>query len=115
MKQFVTMPLVKTYYSNLFKVPYCALQNLFLGKEPKFYNYGTYGWNCDIYTSELYNVAITTGYRNTKGKKIPTEIVEKYETAAKKIISENTDFYDINLNLRILRQKFFQELTTLND
>lgn len=75
--------------SYLFKIGYCALQELFYCEQPIAYCSGTYGWNYDVY--KIDNVYITTGYRSMVGKYIPSELVKKYNDKASRIA------YDINL------------------
>lgn len=53
---------------------------------PKFYNAGMYGWNCDVYANFEYDIAITTGYRNMAGTRIPSELIKKYNETAKSIL-----------------------------
>ena len=77
MKTFTTIKAIKDRYDgNIYRCGYCDLQKIFNGVEPDHYNSGVYGWNCDIYI--IGNIAITTGYSNTCGKKIPHEIIRKY-------------------------------------
>jgi hypothetical protein len=83
MKTATTIKAIKDRYNGkIYKCGYCDLQLIFKGIEPDFYNSGVYGWNCDIYV--IGGVAITTGYRNTTGKKIPHEMIAKYDVKAVK-------------------------------
>lgn len=90
-------------------VGYCDLQYLFRGVEPNFYTHGIYGWNFDAYTYG--NKCVTTGYRNMIGDRIPREIVEKYEEAAKNIWNyENKATYDEKAEAaENLRREFWKE------
>ena len=63
-----------------YQTGYSDLQVILATSYPEYYNAGVYGWNCDVYT--FGDVAITTGYRNTKGKRIPEELIERYERKA---------------------------------
>lgn len=75
---------IEKNYENKVCVPYCGLQYLLYFKSPEFYTSGVYGWNADIFQYN-YNTAIITGYRPF-GNIENYEIVEKYETKAKKIV-----------------------------
>lgn len=85
MKTKTSMTNIVKYYPNVFRCGYCDLQYIMRGTEPRYYNAGTYGWNCDIYVE--HGIAITTGYRNMRGKRIPDELIEEYTNNAKNIIS----------------------------
>lgn len=110
MKTKTTIKAIKERYGKIFYCGYCDLQNIMKYTEPTHYNSGVFGWNCDIYTE--YGIAITTGYRNMAGKRIPDEIIEKYDTIAKEIL-KNTfkkDYDKIKEELEENKQKFFEEL-----
>lgn len=64
-----------------YQAGYCDLQVILATSYPEYYNAGVYGWNCDVYT--FGEVAISTGYRNTKGERIPAELIERYERKAR--------------------------------
>ena len=101
MKTFTTIKAIKDRYNgNIYSCGYCDLQMIFKGIEPEFYNSGVYGWNCDVYI--IGNIAITTGYRNTYGKKIPHEIISKYNNE----ISSGADLNECRYN-------FIREIKTL--
>lgn len=71
---------------RVYYVGYCDLQCLLRFETPVFYNAGVYGWNWDgysFYDRSGRKIIIDTGYRNMTGKKIPGEIVEKYNDLAK--------------------------------
>ena len=91
----------------------CAdLQHLFSGVDFCFYNCGIYGWNCDIFTgyTDGKSVAVTTGYRNMRGDRIPDYIVKAFESAAKSIYHESYSYDEKRENLEELRRVFFQLL-----
>ena len=72
---------------------YCSMQHLLYFKSPAAYTRGVYGWNFDAY--QVGNYTICTGYRGMPGKQIaPYEELEKYETAAEKIIYDNSIEYE---------------------
>ena len=101
MKTATTIKAIKDRYNgNIYSCGYCNLQRIFNGVEPDFYNAGVYGWNCDIYI--IGNIAITTGYRNTYGKKIPYEMIRKYN-----------DRINNGENLSECRYDFIREIKTL--
>lgn len=112
MKKKTTIKNIKNNYKT-FYCGYCDLQHIFSLEEAQFYNAGVYGWNCDIYTSG--NIAITTGYRNMTGKRIPNEIIEKYENIAKEILKQpfTTPFEDKKKALEENKENFFKELNNI--
>jgi hypothetical protein len=84
-------------------------------EEPNYYNSGVYGWNCDIYCDFKRDIAITTGYRNMAGERIPSELLEKYTNIAKKIIENefNKPYNEIKEELEQNRENFFEELSNI--
>lgn len=84
-KEHISIKKIKTYWKKNFYCGYCDLQDIMKYKDPMYYNAGVYGWNCDIYTDYKTDIAITTGYRNMTGKRIPDEIIKKYSDIAKDI------------------------------
>lgn len=85
-KQHTTIKAVRNNWRKVFRAGYCDLQYIFKYEDPQYYNSGVYGWNCDIYCDFARDIAITTGYRNMAGSRIPDEILEKYDAIAKEII-----------------------------
>lgn len=84
------------------------------GTEPTYYNSGIYGWNCDIYCDYKRDIAITTGYRNMTGKRIPSELIEKYTAEAKKILENMwAKPYDEYAEIAENREKFLNELENI--
>lgn len=86
-KQHATIKSIRSNWKKVFKCGYCELQNIFYHTQPQYYNAGVYGWNCDIYCDYTRDIAITTGYRNMAGKRIPYELIKKYDGIAKAIIA----------------------------
>ena len=112
MKIETTMKAIRNNYAKVFRVGYCDLQYIMRYYEPDYYNAGVYGWNCDIYIDHKRDIAITTGYRNMAGIRVPSEIREKYSTIAKEIL-ENTfrkPYEDIKQALDENRENFWKEL-----
>ena len=101
----------------VFRCGYCDLQTLFGSSYSGtvLYNSGVYGWNCDLYPNYEYDVIVTTGYRNMRGRRIPDEIINKYEEAAKTIRANcfNCDYNETAEKMEALRREFFKELTTI--
>ena len=113
-KQHTSMTKINKYWNYVFYAGYCDLYDIFTGYEPQFYNSGVYGWNCDIYCDYTKDIAITTGYRNMKGKRIPTEIISKYTEIAKEIKNNTKLKYEETIKaLEINRNNFFDELLTI--
>lgn len=113
MKIKATRAYIKALYNNVYQCGYGDLQDIMYGENPTYYNCGVYGWNFDCYTNG--NIAITTGYRNMTGKKIPKEIINKYSVIAKEIVKKSfkIDYEIIEEELRKNREKFFMELTEI--
>lgn len=99
-------------FTKVFRCGYCDLQNIYKFTEPTYYNSGVYGWNCDIYTYGL-TVAITTGYRNLKGSRIPDEIIRKYDKIAREILEKRLTFAELEKELAVNRNNFINELKAL--
>lgn len=74
-------------------ISYCGARNILNFAGARFYNYGVYGWNYDVYELD-YNLAICTGYRPVKSipekiNKEAAEIIYKYDKKAGAIRSGN--------------------------
>ena len=111
MKKETTMKYITNVYRNVYRCGYCDLQNIFHGIEPTYYNAGIYGWNCDIYDTPA--GAITTGYRNMRGDRIPLELIEKYDAAAREILRDMWTDPDYRTRLENLRKDFLGDLMNL--
>lgn len=103
---------INNMFSNVFYCGYCDLQHIISKSEAVYYNCGVYGWNFDVFIDYPTDTAITTGYRNMTGRRIPSEIIEKYSNAAKEIHklgfgSEVSELLEQN------KRAFFDELATL--
>ena len=73
-----------------------------------------YGWNFDVY--DIDGVAITTGYRGMVGARIPSELISKYESKAKKAIERaNFNYNKTKSALDKLIIKFIVELRGLEN
>ena len=112
MKEHKTIKSIKKNWNKVYYCGYCDLQYIMSGVEPQYYNAGIYGWNCDIYCDALRDIAITTGYRNMTGVRIPDEIIEKYSKIAQNILADarGTSWSIINEALENNRDNFFDEL-----
>ena len=103
-------------YDRIFKSGYCDLQDIMHGKDPLYYNTGVYGWNCDIYTAYIdgKSIAITTGYRNTRGTWIPSDLIKKYNKRMDDIM-EHVAWSDPEIDdLReSVRKDFYRDLLKL--
>ena len=115
MKTHATMKYIKNVWGNVYQCGYCDLQYIMRGEEPMYYNAGIYGWNCDVYTNFARDIAITTGYRNMRGKQIPNALIEKYSNIAKEICKDtfNKSYEDIQAELYVNRENFFDELANI--
>lgn len=112
MKIQTTIKSIRSNWRKVFYCGYCDLQYIMRGEEPTYYNSGVYGWNCDIYTDFSRDIAITTGYRNMTGKRIPDTIIDKYTETAKKILENQWEkpYDEYMAELAENREKFFEEL-----
>lgn len=84
MKIKTTNPYINTLFSKVYRCGYCDLQDI-VTIEPTYYNCGVYGWNYDAYIDYRNDLAITTGYRNMTGKRIPDELIVEYSEKARAI------------------------------
>lgn len=109
------MKYVKALWKNVYQCGYCDLQFIMKGEEPTYYNSGVYGWNCDVYTDFKRDIAITTGYRNMRGKTIPHELIEKYSKVAEEIQKDywSKPYEKIQEELAQNRENFFEELSKI--
>ena len=90
MKTKESMTNIKKRYPVTVSAFYCDLQNIMKHNEPTYYNAGLYGWNCDIYTDYVDGefVAISTGYRNTRGPVIPRSLIAEYNDRAEMLANK---------------------------
>lgn len=114
-KIHTTRKYINAVWKHVYYCGYCDLQYIFRYEYAVYYNSGIYGWNFDVYCDYSRNIAITTGYRNMTGKKIPHELVEKYSKVAEEIY-KNTwakPYEEIKKALDENREKFLDELLKL--
>ena len=112
MKIKTTRKNINNNYRKVFCTGYCDLQYIMRNFDATYYNSGVYGWNYDVYIDAATDIAITTGYRGMFGVRIPSEILEKYTTAAKKIL-QNLPFGEWQEEIDKNRVAFFKELNNL--
>ena len=107
-----TMKYVQNVWGNVYRCGYCDLQYIMKYEDPIYYNSGVYGWNCDVYCDFKRNIAITTGYRNMRGRVIPHEIIDRYSDIAKEIVENGRgkSYSEIKAELDQNRENFFNEL-----
>ena len=111
MKIKTTIKFVKEHSipAYTFRAGYCDLQDILTGIEPVAYTCGVYGWNCDIY--ETHGVTITTGYRGMTGKRIESELIQKYSKKIRAIKNDYSIKYEARMKkVERLQDKFFEEL-----
>ena len=115
MKIKTDMKTIKNGYRKVFRCGYCELQSIYRCKEAAFYNCGVYGWNCDIYVDRKRDIAITTGYRNMRGRNIPHELIKKYSDIADEIVKApfSKPYAEIKAALDENRENFLDELEKL--
>lgn len=112
-KQHTTIKFIRNNWGKVFRAGYCDLENIYRYEEPQYYNSGVYGWNCDIYCDYGRDIAITTGYRNMAGSRIPSEILKKYDAIAKEIIESHTPYAEQKAKLEENRENFLEELAKI--
>ena len=112
MKVKTSMKDIANNWKHVYSCGYCDLQDIFRHEPPMYYNCGIYGWNCDIYVDFGKDIAITTGYRNMRGKTIPSELIKKYSDIAKAITKHQWEkpFAEIKAELEENRENFLNEL-----
>ena len=115
MKIKTSMKNIRQAWKKVFYCGYCDLQYIMRGAEPTYYNCGVYGWNCDIYCHFGKDIAITTGYRNMTGRRIPDELIKKYTDNAKNILEGQwaKPYEEYMAELAENREKFFEELNNI--
>ena len=98
-------------WNRVFYAGYCELWQIMRGFEPTAYNCGVYGWNCDIYFDYKRDIAINTGYRNMRGKRIPSDLIKEFSENDAKICERPFDpSRNIQAELDENREKFFDAL-----
>lgn len=94
MKVKTTRKALVSAYPNAIAIGYCGAYHLLYHQQPYYYTCGVYGWNCDGYIVD--NVLITTGYRGMIGDRVDYQLLEEYESQAKKISLD----YSLHYNQR---------------
>lgn len=84
MKYKTTAKAIRENGGKIVAIGYCGAQYLLHYEREIAYTSGVYGWNFDVY--DVDGVTVCTGYRNMPGKHIDYEVLERYETAAEKIV-----------------------------
>ena len=115
MKTHTSMKKIVNQFEKVYQVGYCDLQNIFRHMQPQYYNSGVYGWNCDIYADYGKDIAITTGYRNMRGKQIPRSVWKKYDKIASEILKNtfSKPYEQIREELEKNKENFLNEIINL--
>lgn len=116
MKRHATMKYISAIYKNVYNTGYCDLHDIMSWLEPVYYNSGVYGWNNDTYVNYKYDIAISTGYRNMRGSKVPRSIIDKYSRIAADIKQNYNNHFDYNRTMAELdenRNNFYLEILAL--
>ena len=115
MKNTITRAMIHNIYDTVYRAGYCDLAHIFWNQSRRFYNKGVYGWNFDVYTDHTASgetIAFTTGYRNMTGDRIPSDLLQKYDTIARAIIDDYKKPYEERCKeLDANRVAFIAELT----
>ena len=114
MKLHASMKYVSRLWRGLWQCGYCDLQFIMRGYEPTYYNSGIYGWNCDVYCDYYNDIAISTGYRNMRGRRIPAELIRKHNDIAEGILYGTWKSYEETAAaLEENRKNFFAALAAM--
>lgn len=84
----VTQKEVKSNFDKVIKAGYCALQYLLEFENRIAYTANNYGWASDVYDLSRFgmgNIAISTGYGSFGNAELDYALLDRYDTAAKKI------------------------------
>lgn len=112
-KNEISRQTINQIYDKVYCAGYCDLAHIFYNKSRRAYNSGVYGWNFDLFTDCTKDgdiIAFTTGYRNMTGDRIPSELLQKYDQAARDIISSRGPWEEIEKKLDDNRRAFIEEL-----
>ena len=93
MKKSVAIKTIQQTNDFCFVASLPKVHDIFRGIEPRYYNAGTYGWNCDIWefvADDGTTCAVMAGYRNTRGVQVPAEIETEFTRRAAGIEAEYT-------------------------
>lgn len=112
---------VKQEYDFVVSVGNANLQN-FLRQLKEFgYSDRAEGWACDYYelTDENGNMlCISDGY-SPIGKRVPFDVLDKYDKKAKEILTKEDDYWMekaiTRRKMKLLRQRFVREVYKLRD
>ena len=105
MKKRMSMKECKNW-AHVVTIPNCSAYYVLLDFDAKYYNCGTYGWNCDIWTDISRDLLICSGYRNTRGKQVPLDLVKPFDDRAQEIMRTTQDWEEIAK----IREEFFDFL-----
>ena len=97
---------------KVYRAGYCDLQYI-LEHGPQFYNAGVYGWNCDIYVNYEHDIAVTTGYRNMRGEKIPADLLERYDAEGRELNRNMWKVENYRDRKRDLERRFWEDLAAI--
>ena len=94
-------------FKHVLYVSYCDLQSLLNADTKIGYNAGVYGWNWSAYAINKETI-INTGYRNMTGRRIPYELVRKYEQLGRMAIEKYS--WRESDKLKDIKQKLLNRL-----
>ena len=110
MKRKTTFKAVRNDYKKIIKVGYSRLQYLLYYMEPFAYSTRAEGWACDYYFIDFKNdIVISTGYAPI-GENIDYKIIDKYESAASKIVNSFKPHEEKTEALNSLIEQFIEEV-----
>lgn len=111
MKFKTTQKEIRANFSEIMRVPYCALQNLLNYEKPVAYTVRREGWAADIYDMGG-GVAIVTGYAPFGNIRPHHEILALYDKKAERIrCSFSLDWDERREGLRKLQREFIDYVT----
>ena len=98
---------------KVWRAGYCDLSYILDRYGAQFYNAGVYGWNCDIYVDFSTDAAITTGYRNMRGERIPADLLERYDKEGRELSEKMWELENYRERKEDLARRFWNELAAL--
>lgn len=110
MKLSTTQKAVKNAFRYVIAVPYYSMPHLLYNKNLLAFNFGKYGWNCDVY--DMGNgIAITTGYRPFGNVKPARGVCNTYDDLAAAICySDTLTGEEKHVKIEKVRQDFLKEV-----
>ena len=98
---------------EVWAVGYCEAQYLLRALEPFAYSIGIYGWSCDYYDLG-HGLKLSTGY-SPIGKRLPYDLVRKYESRAAKIWGDYDKYKNYETRKKAVQKLLAQFIAAVRD